>query len=222
VKETVINRIKSIPNALAMIVALLALVVSVIPATAQDAPIARITLPVRGQTIRGSVTIQGGASAPQFTLYQVMYAPEPDISNWVVINGAVQPVPNGALAVWNTRPVADGKYALKLQVFSSDGSAVEALVRDITLSTQSATPASGTPAAVVITGTVTTGGPAGLTFNSSSNTPTLNLADIPRAFAKGATYTAYAFGAFVAYIILKKVFRFLIRRHIRKPIDYGR
>ena len=213
---------KAILSATAMVGAILALISVVTPVTAQDAPLARIILPVRGQTLRGNVSIQGSATAPQFTRYQVMYAPEPDIANWVLINGAAQPVPNGSLAVWNTRPLADGKYAVKLQVFSADGSAVEALVRDITLANQSATPASGTPAALGVTTTLTSSAPISLTFSSNANTPTLNLADIPRAFAKGATYTAYAFGALLAYLILKRLLGFLLRKLFRRPVDFGR
>ena len=92
--------------------ALLVVLLTQLPAVAQDAPIARIILPVRGQTLQGNISIQGSATAPKFTRYQVLYAVEPDLLNWILINGAAQPVANGLLGVWNTRPVPDGKYAL--------------------------------------------------------------------------------------------------------------
>ncbi|HEY3289859.1 MAG TPA: hypothetical protein VGK87_07015 [Anaerolineae bacterium] len=204
-----------------VVVALLVLL-TLSPAQAQDAPLARITLPIRGQTLRGSITIQGTATAPQFSRLQVMYAPEPEISNWVVINGDGQPVPNGALAVWNTRALPDGKYALKLQVFSSDGSAVEFLVREIVLANQSATPTGSASLNGVISSTTSITSTSNLTTTASSNAGTINLADLPKSFTKGATYTLYAFAIFIAYLLLKKLVRLLMRYLFKHPVDYGK
>lgn len=202
--------------------AILLLLLEPAPAMAQDTPLARITLPVRGQTLRGSVTIQGSATAPQFTRLQVMYALEPDLTDWVVINGDGQPVSNGALAVWNTRAIPDGKYALKLQVFSADGSAVEFLVREITLANQAATPTGGASSTGVISGSTSISSTSNLTNTASTSAGAINLADIPKSFTKGATYTLYAFGIFIAYLLLKKLIGILIRHLFRRPVDYGK
>lgn len=218
--ETILIKI---PKRLWGVISACIILLSVLPVAAQDAPLARIILPLRGETIRGSVVVQGSATAPQFARYQVIYAPEPDLTDWVVINASVQPVPNGTLAVWNTRAVPDGKYALKLQVFSADGTAVESLVTDITLANNSTTPTVIAPSAGGIVSTT-----AGAADSSSQLLPSslsninINLADVPRAFVKGVTYTLYAFGALLAYLFLKKVIGFLIRRLSHKPIDYGR
>ncbi|HEY3341488.1 MAG TPA: hypothetical protein VGK81_05695, partial [Anaerolineae bacterium] len=79
------------------------------------------------------------------------------MASWTDINGAGQPQPNGMLAVWNTRPVPDGKYAVRLQVVNSDGSTTETIVRDLTLANAQAAGSTETGAVV----TSTTG--AGLT-----------------------------------------------------------
>ena len=199
------------------------IILCVLPVAAQDAPLARILLPIRGETLRGSASIQGSATAPSFARYQVIYASEPDLTNWVVINAAIQPVPNGTLAVWNTRAVPDGKYTLKLQVFSADGSAVESSVDNITLANNATTPTVIAPSAgaVVSSTSVATDSTSQFLPSSISNI-NINLSDVPRAFAKGVTYTLYAFGALFAYLLIKKVIAYLVRRFYRKPIDYGR
>ncbi len=212
------------PSSLLLVIfsALLTLVL-VLPAAAQDTSLARIILPLRGETLRGSIAIQGSATSPQFARYQVIYAPEPALTDWVVINASDQPVPNGTLAVWNTRVIPDGKYAIKLQVFSNDGTAVEAVVRDITLANTTATPAVVTSTVnSSVTGTASLSGSTGSLLPSSLSNIKINVSDIPKAFLKGVTYTAYAFGALLAYLLLKKVVSFLLRRVLHKPIDYSR
>lgn len=199
-------------------------------ALAQDGPVARITFPTRGQALSGNITIQGTATSPSFARYTVSYALEPDLAAWTDINGAAQPQANGMLAVWNTRPVADGTYALRLQVVNSDGSTSEAIVRELTLANGQATGATGAEAGVVLTdtsgtsltsttGTTNTTSIAGIDTTGLS---TLNLSDIPRSFIKGAQYALYAFAALGAYLLLKKIIALWIKRASHKPVDYGR
>jgi hypothetical protein len=196
------------------------------PATAQDAPLVRITLPVRGQTVRGSVTVQGSATSPAFSQYQVAYAAEPDIANWTIINAALQPVSSGALAVWNTRPLPDGKYALRLQVFNTDGSVSEIIVQEVTLAnTATATPNVAPGAGVTDTTALTQTAGISATIGGTPGSETgagINLSDIPRAFVKGATYALYVFVALGVYVLLKKALSMLLRRMFHKPVDYGR
>jgi hypothetical protein len=199
------------------------LMLFILPVAAQDATLARITLPVRGQTLRGSITIQGSATSPQFNRFQVAYALEPDTANWTIINGATNPVANGTLAVWNTRPVADGQYALQLQVVNTDGTVLETLVRDITLSNTVATSTASAESGTAITASLATTDTAiGLLSVTGANTKALAVSDLTKAFTKGATYALYGFGALAAYLILKKLLSLLFRRITRKPIDYGR
>jgi hypothetical protein len=200
---------------------ILLLILVAIPATAQDAPLARITVPMRGQTVRGNVTVQGTATSPQFARYEIAYAPEPDMANWTVINGALQPVANGLLAVWNTRPVPDGQYALRIQVFNADSSVTETLVREITLANAAATSAAGAAIGVTQT-TTTTAGTITDAGDAGENEQSLDLASIPRAFVKGATYALYAFALLGAYLVLKRLIGFALRKVIKRRVDYGR
>ena len=199
-------------------------------ALAQDGPVARITLPSRGQKLSGNVTIQGTATSPSFVRYTISYALEPDLAAWTDINGAVQPQANGMLAVWNTRPIPDGTYAIRLQVVNSDGSTSETIVRELTLANGQATGGTETGVGVAVTDTTS----AALTSTTSTTSTssiagidttglsTLNLSDIPRSFIKGARYALYAFAALGAYLLLKKIIGLLIKKASHKPVDYGR
>ena len=86
---------------------------------------AEIADPQPGQALRGVVLIQGTAEHPAFDHYEVSFAYEPNpTADWFAIEAAgSSPVQNGQLASWDTTQIADGAYQLRLQVFSSDGSA---------------------------------------------------------------------------------------------------
>lgn len=185
--------------------------------------LARIVTPVRDQTLRGNVTIQGSATSPVFSRYELAYAQEPDLANWIVIGGAVQPVEAGMLGVWNTRPLPDGKYALRLQVFGIDGSLNETIVRNLTLANAIATP---TPAiAAVITDTM--GSATGVVAEVQTARNLLQVAiataaQLPDAFMRGARLAILGFLALGAYLALKKVVLFTIQRLTQRPVDYGK
>ena len=199
------------------------------PALAQDGPVARITLPSRGQTLSGNVTVQGTATSPTFARFTVSYALEPDLAAWTDINGALQPQENGMLAVWNTRPIADGKYALRLQIVNNDGTTTETIVRELTVANAQTTTGTNVEAGAPVSDTAALTSTSGTTdtLNSltgidTSSLSSLNLSDIPRSFVKGARYALYAFIALGAYLLLKKLIAYLINRLSNKPIDYGR
>lgn len=185
--------------------------------------LARIVTPVRDQTLRGNVTIQGSATSPVFSRYELAYAQEPDLANWIVIGGAVQPVEAGMLGVWNTRPLPDGKYALRLQVFGIDGSLNETIIRNLTLANAIATP---TPAiAAVITDTM--GSATGVVAEVQTARNLLQVAiataaQLPDAFMRGARLAILGFLALGAYLALKKVVLFTIQRLTQRPVDYGK
>ncbi|BCX03232.1 MAG: hypothetical protein KatS3mg053_1170 [Candidatus Roseilinea sp.] len=183
--------------------------------------LARIITPVRDQTLRGSVTIQGSATSPVFLRYELAYAQEPDLANWIVIGGGVQPVPSGMLGAWNTRPLPDGKYALRLQVFGADGSLNEAIVRNLTLANATAEP---TPAAsAVITDAAGPGVIAEVqTARDLLQVAIATAAQLPDAFARGARLAILGFLAFGAYLALKKVVLFALQRLTHQPVDYGK
>jgi hypothetical protein len=189
------------------------------PTTTPVAPVARIVTPVRGQVLGASVTAQGSANVPGFSRYEIAYASEPDAKTWQVFGGGTQPVDNGLLSTWNTRALAAGEYALRLQVFSADGKSIESVVRNLKVE----------GAAAAATGVSTPGAASGTPRPATSATPgavatpaALDSAAIPRAFLRGAEIVGLAFAAFLGYLILKKVLGFAIGRLFRRPIDYGK
>lgn len=208
-------------------VALAALVIAWIMASSASAQsgeaLARIVTPVRNQTLRGNVTIQGSAASPVFSRYELAYAQEPDLANWIVIGGAVQPVQSGMLGAWNTRPLPDGKYALRLQVFGVDGSLNETLVRNLTVANATATPMPA--ASAVITDSAGSG--VGVVAEVQTARDLLQVAiataaQLPDAFVRGARLALFGFLAFGAYLALKKAVLFAVQRPKQQPVDYGK
>ena len=186
-------------------------------------PRAQISVPGNEQTVRGTVNIQGTAAMDNFSRYELSFAAEPDAANWTPLGGAVQPVTAGSLGVWNTRPLADGKYALRLQVFDTANTmTAQAIVRNITLSNAAAVVAPEAGAAV----TTTAGGPPVVNeVQSARNTLDeigSTAGEIPSAFERGARYALIAFAALGAYVLLKKMLAFVIHRLTKRPVDYGK
>ena len=203
---------------------LVSILIMVTPTSAQGGPIAHITFPIMGQTIRGDISIQGTATSQQFARYTVAYAPEPDQTNWTVINVSTIQQPNGMLAVWNTEPLPDGKYALRLQVTNNDGTAVQALIRDIDLANATATATASASSSAVVTDTASTSNSFtnALGFDPVAMVNSLDLSAIPGAFVKGMRYTLYAFAALAVYVLVKRIIGSLLHRLFHKPEDYGR
>ena len=189
-------------------------------AAAQSNPSARITTPISDQTVRGSVAIQGTAKSDAFTRYEIAYAAEPDLASWTVIGGAVQPVEDNLLAVWNTRPLPDGAYALRVQVFNSDGSVLEGFVRNVKVANAVATPL---PAVVTETGAgnETASQVSGADTAAAASAQEFDLASIPAAFVRGGRIALLAFAGLGAYVLFK-IAGWAFRRWFAKPVDYGK
>jgi hypothetical protein len=196
-------------------------------------PRAQITLPATDQTVRGTVTVQGTAISPFFSRYELAYALEPEVTNWVSLGGAVQQVDNGTLGIWNTRPLADGLYALRLQVFNSDGSVTETVARNIALANAGAAapvPAAAAGPAAVITDAAqspeSAQGPAVVaevqTARDTLQVIAATLAEAPDAFLHGARIALLAFVALGAYVLIKKLVLYGLRRAAKRPVDYGK
>lgn len=197
------------------------------PALAQEPtpppviPVARITSPIKEQEARNTLVIVGSAVAPGFTRYEIAYALEPEATNWIIIGGNNQPVPNGVLQAWNTRPLADGQYALRLQVFSSDGAVNESIVRNIKM--VNAAQAAATPAPGASTETAG-GGQRASELESARNTLDQLVATaerLPGAFVRGLRWAAFGLAGLIGYALLKKLASLAAARLFRKPVDYG-
>ncbi len=216
--KTIFKRI-SFVFAMALVLAMALPAAAQTPQPAQ--PVARITSPVRDHKLQGSVSVIGTATAPGFSRYEVSYALEPDTKTWVVIGGGTAPVDNGALAQWNTRPLADGAYALRVQVFTSDGKVIDmpTAVRNLAVANgTSVTPVAG---AITPTNSITSTRPVSVTTTAASDIVSFDLGAIPRAFGKGIQYAAMAIGALLAYLLLKRLFWFVWRRVRGNRVDYG-
>jgi len=189
------------------------------PAVAQANPLARIVSPSSEQSIRGNITIQGTANSGQFVRYEVAYAAEPDLAAWTVIGGSAQPVENGVLAVWNTRPLPDGAYALRVQVVNADGSVFEGFVRNLKTANAISQPAPATPPEAGQPDEATGSAEA---VAGAADASDFDLAAIPAAFLRGARMALLALAALGAYVALKRLIGFFLRRFFDKPVDYGR
>ena len=190
------------------------------PAVAQTQnPNMRIISPASATSMRGTITVIGSANPAGFGRYELSYATEPDAATWTVVGAAIQPVDGGTLGAWNTRPLPDGSYALRLQVFSTDNQLLgESVVRNITLTNQANAAAdTSAPAGEAATTTNITES----TGRSTAESALSAVSAVPRYFLRGMTYVMYVFIAIAVYIALKHLVAFLWKRYRQEPVDYG-
>lgn len=92
--------------------------------------VANITNPVDGVTVRGTITMEGAATAANFSHYQVEVGVGTGPQAFAVIHGPVREiVEQGVLGVFDTAQVENGPFTLRLVVFDQSGGATEARVR---------------------------------------------------------------------------------------------
>ncbi len=182
-------------------------------------PNMRIISPASATSMRGTITVIGSANPAGFGRYEISYATEPDAATWTVVGAAIQPIDGGTLGAWNTRPLPDGDYALRLQVFSSANELLgESVVRNIKLTNQASTAANASDPSAA---TAATSPDAETTGLSTAETALSAISSIPRYFLRGMTYVLYAFIAIGLYVVIKQIALLLWRRYRQKPVDYG-
>lgn len=130
-----------------------AAVVVPVPGQAQNtaAPVnIAILSPAPNMVVSGAVQVIGSASHPQFLQYQLEFGPDPNPGNlWYQATNTVQtPVTNGLLGVWNTLPIQDGTYQLRLRVYLRDGTLLSTIVNNLRLQNRQPTPVPSATAAV--------------------------------------------------------------------------
>ena len=137
--------------------------------------IANITTPVDGTTVQGTITMEGAATAANFSHYQVEVGIGTGPEAFAVIHGPIQQIiEQGVLGVFDTTQVENGPFTLRLVVFDQSGGATEARAR-ILVNNPIPTPTSS-PTATATQPVIPT------------NTPTLTPSPSP-TFAPSATPT---------------------------------
>ncbi|MGH2619211.1 MAG: hypothetical protein ACRDHG_01400 [Anaerolineales bacterium] len=94
---------------------------------------AEIVQPGEGQALQGIVTIRGTAAHPAFEAFELSFSLDPDpTETWFPLGEAVDtPVVDGRLAIWDTGPISDGNYRLRLQVRIEAGEPLVAIVQEL-------------------------------------------------------------------------------------------
>jgi hypothetical protein len=96
---------------------------------AQDSPPVAITSPAPDEVLRGQVTITGKLDVPSLVSAQLDFAyPSNPTNTWFRIQTFSQPLPDSALATWDTTTITDGDYVLRLRVNFEDGTSQEVTV----------------------------------------------------------------------------------------------
>ena len=99
-----------------------------------------ITSPQQNATVRGLVVVKGSASIGNFQFYKVEFGRGANPSEWQII-GSTRPAPviDGVLVQWDTTPLPDGVYSLRLQVVKMDGNYQEYYVRQLIVANKAPT-----------------------------------------------------------------------------------
>jgi len=164
----------------AMLIAAMGVIPAFAVPPAQDAQ-ASIVSPVSGQVVSGLVPIFGSATSSDFSRYELSFGPDPGDA-WQVFASAEIVLTNAQIGVWDTTPLAPGTYAVRLQVFRSDGGvAAESVVRGLIVGTPStptppATPTNVPPAPTFETETLATIQPTVIIEQPPTATPAPTLA----------------------------------------------
>jgi hypothetical protein len=100
-----------------------------------------ILRPASTEIISGTIQIIGTAVDPAFSHYEVAWAFDPAINDqWQDIQPPVsQQVRDGVLSLWDTTPLPDGLYLLRLRLVRSDETMLETQVR-VQIANATATP----------------------------------------------------------------------------------
>lgn len=124
-----------------------------VPARVDVPGFAEITQPAEGQAVQGIVTIQGTATHPTFRAFDLSFSFDPDPSEtWFPLGEPTDtPVVDGRLAIWDTGPISDGNYRLRLRVLIEGGEPLVAIIRDLRVRNYTPTEPPSGPAPIAAT-----------------------------------------------------------------------
>jgi hypothetical protein len=94
-----------------------------------------ITSPKSGDIIKGTVTLTGTASVPNFGFYKYEVAPQ-GTANWATISAGDKAVKNDKLGDWDTTALANGDYFLQLVIIDNVGVTLDPCVISVRILNQ--------------------------------------------------------------------------------------
>ena len=160
-----------------------------------------ILAPQQGAVLQGMVTIRGSNDETGFLSSEVDFAYAGDTTDtWFLVGTGNQPVNSDTVVTWDTTTITDGNYNLRLRVYLSDGTHLDAIVPNLRV--RNYTPVeTPTPAPIAIQPTLTpsdtlTPTPFPLPTPLPVNPAVLTPADISTSLAYGGL------GAVILIIIL--------------------
>jgi hypothetical protein len=122
------DKMQRIGRLFLLILFLAALAVRSVAAQGQPA----IVSPQQGDVLQGVVAIRGSNNAAGFLSSEIDFAYAGDTTGtWFLIATSSQPVDSDTLATWDTTTITDGNYSLRLQVFLSDGTHLDAIIPNL-------------------------------------------------------------------------------------------
>lgn len=150
------------------------------PSTAIDA---RITSPADGETIRGTIDIEGHALAANFSYYEIEYGVGTGPQAFGKLSGPQSHlVEGGVLATFDTTEFENGPYTLRLIVYDQLGGGLESRVRILIDNPPTPTPTpteTSTATATPTTTPTSTPEPATATPTPEKPTPAPTATDTP-------------------------------------------
>ena len=94
-----------------------------------------ITSPEPSDTVSGTVEISGTANVPNFGFFKYEVAPMGS-QNWATISAGREPKVNTTLGSWNTAPLTNGDYFLRLVITDNVGVSLEPCVIAVRVANQ--------------------------------------------------------------------------------------
>jgi hypothetical protein len=174
-----------------------------VPVLAQEEVPVYIHSPVAGQSLSGAVAITGTSQVDGFLYYEVAftYASE-EADTWFLISSSDQPVSDGELAIWETTPLVNGLYHLRLRVYLQDGTFLEAVVEDLEVgdsfvATPTTVPVTSMPATILPTQPVSVVTP---TVTASPYPTPSPIATNPVVVREDQVYSNLGLGGLIALI----------------------
>jgi len=164
------------------------------PVAAQGQP--AIISPQQGDVLQGVVTIRGSSNLTGFLSSEVDFTYNGDTTGtWFLVATGSQPVDSNTLATWDTTTITDGNYDLRLRVFLTDGTHLDAIVPNLRV--RNYTPVeTPTPAPTAIQPTLT---PTETLTPTPFPTPTV-LPPNPAVLTQMEISTSLAYGGMGAVI----------------------